>query len=306
MKNFSFYRFANLELYYPGLRGTLLAGLFDLQVFGRVYISPQEGINGYVTVHENRVHAMVDVIEKSAKEFQGLQLNEQLFKNEKAFTKLHVRWRDSLVSCGNWEPGLDRLLDGHRKTKRLNAEEWNEALESSDSILIDARNAYEVDVGRMEKDIGAGSGSKTFREQIGKTLEELQGKQDKPILMFCTSGIRCEKLSVIMEDHGFENVCLLEGGVTRYVSEAREKGLPVKFKGKLFSFDETLGQTITPDKLAKCHLCSAPTSKHINCSYIPCHKLFVTCESCLEKMHGCCSVDCHENFKNENVVSNFH
>lgn len=53
-----------------------------------------------------------------------------------------MRWRDSLVSCGDQEPGISRLLEGPKHTKRLFAAEWNEAL-SKESILIDARNDYE-------------------------------------------------------------------------------------------------------------------------------------------------------------------
>ncbi len=84
----------------------------------------------------------------------------------------------------------------------------------------------------------------------------------------------------------------MEGGVIEYVRKAREKGLPVKFIGKNFVFDERLGERISEDVIARCHQCGTPCDTHTNCKNEGCHLLFIQCEKCAEEMHGCCSDEC--------------
>ena len=115
---------------------------------------------------------------------------------------LSVRWRSSLVVAGEHEPGLDKLLAGPKFTQRATAREWNELLQDQDAILIDARNGYEQEVGRFaEKQAEVGVGSSKFSLQISETLERFKEtvSKDRKIIMCCTSGIRCEKLSLILE-----------------------------------------------------------------------------------------------------------
>jgi UPF0176 protein len=107
-------------------------------------------------------------------------------------------------------------------------------LSNEDAVLIDARNSYEVEVGRMD-DVKAkivGQGARRFRDQVEQVLTDLQrdGDANKRILMFCTSGIRCEKLAAVLENRGFNNVAQLNGGVTGYVRQARQERVLVKFK----------------------------------------------------------------------------
>lgn len=64
MKNFSFYKFINLETRYPGLRAKLLSNLFELNVKGRIYLAPLEGVNGYVSVHSDRVDRLKLILSK--------------------------------------------------------------------------------------------------------------------------------------------------------------------------------------------------------------------------------------------------
>jgi UPF0176 protein len=284
-----------LEEFYPSLRKTLLTSFGSINAFGRVYLCRDEGINGYVSVPHVHVDQFRHSLLSSAAQFQGIKLNEAVDKGRK-FTRLHVRWRDSLVSVGAArEPGLERLQQGSG-AQRLSPAEWNAALEEPETVLIDARNHYEYEVGRMEKEETAmvGVGAETFRDQVEDVVQQLHSAkaENKQILMFCTSGIRCEKLSVILEDEGFSNLSQLEGGVTEYVRTARETNTPIKFRGKLFSFDEKLGQQITPEHLGRCGVCGTATSSHWNCSYVPCHKLHVQCEDCHTRLHGACSPAC--------------
>lgn len=77
----------------------------------------------------------------------------------------------------------------------------------------------------------------------------LKGKEDNPILIYCTGGIRCEKAGVYLSQKGFRQVYSLDGGIVKYSRDIKEEGLECKFKGKNFSFDERLGDRVTSDIL---------------------------------------------------------
>ena len=116
--------------------------------------------------------------------------------------------------------------------------------------------------------------------------------REKPIAMFCTGGIRCEKASAYMMHHGFKNVFHLEGGIINYANQIKEEGLESQFKGKNFVFDDRLGEKITEDIIAKCHQCGALCDTHTNCKNDGCHLLFIQCPSCAETYAGCCTQAC--------------
>jgi UPF0176 protein len=125
-------------------------------------------------------------------------------------------------------------------------------------------------------------------------VDMMQDKKDKKIIMYCTGGIRCEKASAYMLHNGFPNVYHIEGGIIHYTNVAKEQGIPNKFIGKNFVFDERLGERITEDIIAKCHQCGDPCDDHTNCINPACHLLFIQCKKCAEKFEGTCSEECME------------
>ena len=100
-----------------------------------------------------------------------------------------------------------------------------------------------------------------------------------------------------MKHKGFSDVSHIEGGIIEYTRRAREQGLPVRFKGKNFVFDERMGERISDDILSSCHQCGTPCDSHTNCVNDGCHLLFIQCPSCAEKYHNCCSTICMEESK---------
>jgi UPF0176 protein len=112
--------------------------------------------------------------------------------------------------------------------------------------------------------------------------------------MYCTGGIRCEKASAWMLHNGYKNVFHLEGGIINYINNVREQQLENKFLGKNFVFDERLGERITEDILANCHICGASCDTHVNCANAACHLLFIQCDVCKEKFNNCCSEECKD------------
>jgi UPF0176 protein len=172
----------------------------------------------------------------------------------------------------------------------VNAEQFNHLTNDPNTIVVDMRNHYEYEVGHFESAIEIPSD--TFREQLPMAADMLKDAKDKNIIMYCTGGIRCEKASAYMLHKGFQNVFHLEGGVINYANQIKEKGLPSKFRGKNFVFDNRLGERITEEIIAHCHQCGRPADTHVNCANEACHLLFIQCDECKKKYEGCCSKEC--------------
>ncbi|MDU1458878.1 MAG: rhodanese-related sulfurtransferase, partial [Klebsiella sp.] len=209
----------------------------------------------------------------------------------KSFWVLRMRVRDRIVADGIDDPHFDASNVG----EYLQAAEVNAMLDDPDALFIDMRNHYEYEVGHFENALEIPAD--TFREQLPKAVEMMQAHKDKKIVMYCTGGIRCEKASAWMKHNGFNKVWHIEGGIIEYARKAREQGLPVRFIGKNFVFDERMGERISDEIIAHCHQCGAPCDSHTNCKNDGCHLLFIQCPSCAEKFAGCCSEACMEEHK---------
>ena len=279
----SFYR------YFPiadpkQFRDALYKALHQLNVFGRIYVA-EEGINAQISVPDSKVDAFRAYL-YSIPPLNGLRLNIAVDDDGKSFWVLKIKVRDKIVADGIHDPSFSM----ENKGRYVNAGQMNDMLQNGDTIVIDMRNHYEYEVGHFENAIEIPSD--TFREQLPMAVEMLQQQKDKPMIMYCTGGIRCEKASAYMLHKGFKNVYHVEGGIIHYARTAKEQNLPVKFIGKNFVFDERLGERITDDVIAQCHQCGEMCDTHVNCANDDCHLLFIQCPACAEKMKGCCTPEC--------------
>jgi UPF0176 protein len=256
----------------------------QLEVVGRIYIA-QEGINAQLalpSIHFEAFKAAVYTIEF----LKGIRLNIAIEEKQKSFIKLDIKVRAKIVADGIEDPTFSLQNSG----KYLDAAAWNDMMEKPDSVVIDMRNHYESEVGRFE---GASCpDTDTFREELARVLDLYKEEKDKPILMYCTGGIRCEKASAWMKHNGYNEVYHLEGGIINYVNQVNASSLDNKFKGVNFVFDQRLAERITEDVIAQCHQCGEPADKHINCANTGCHLLFIQCDACAAKFEHCCSDEC--------------
>lgn len=282
----SFYRYFILSDP-QSFRDNLYQALTALQVFGRIYIAT-EGINAQISVPQSCFSVLREVIYAAHPQLDGVRLNVALDDNGKSFWVLRMKVRSHIVADGINDPTFNPANVG----RYLTAEVVNSMTDDPNVLFIDMRNHYEYEVGHFDQAIEIPSD--TFREQLPKAVDILRHDKDKKIVMYCTGGIRCEKASAWMLHNGFKNVYHVEGGIIEYVRCAREKGLPLKFTGKLFVFDERLGERITPDIIAHCRQCGIPCDTHTNCHNHGCHLLFIQCYVCAGKYDGCCSVICQE------------
>ncbi|MCX8080409.1 MAG: rhodanese-related sulfurtransferase [Bacteroidia bacterium] len=281
----SFYRY--VEIKDPKrLRDELYLFWDQLRCKGRIYLA-HEGINAQMSVPEHNFENFKHHL-YSYPEFIGIPFKFAVEEKKYSFLKLVVKVRKKIVADGIDDPDFKPWDTG----QYLNAEEFNRMMELPDAIVVDMRNHYESEVGHFEGAILPDAD--TFREEIPIVAEMLAEHKDKPVLMYCTGGIRCEKASAYLKYKGFKKVYHLQGGIIQYAREVREKNLKSKFIGLNFVFDERMGERITPDIIANCHQCGKPCDRHVNCKNDACHLLFIQCEECEGKMNGCCSDKCRE------------
>jgi len=256
----------------------------ELGVLGRIYVA-DEGINAQLSVPTENLEAFKAHLE-SIDFLAGNRLNIAVEDDGKSFFKLAIKVRKKIVADGINDPEFDVTNIG----THLKAEAFNALTDRDDVVIVDFRNHYESEVGHFEKAILPDVVS--FREQLPKVAEALKDQKDKPIVMYCTGGIRCEKASAYMKYKGFKEVYQLEGGIIHYANQVKEQGLKNKFHGKNFVFDERLGESISSEVIAHCHQCGALCDTHTNCANVACNLLFIQCPECKAKMQNCCSDEC--------------
>ena len=279
----SFYRYVALKDP-QAVRDQLFLQWDALQCFGRIYVA-HEGINAQMSVPEHHWEQFVTEL-YAWKEFEQVPFKIAVEDDGKSFFKLTIKVRHQIVADGLSMDDYDVTNVG----RHLNAAEWNALMDSGEAILVDMRNHYESEIGHFEGAILPEA--ETFREELPEVLNKLKGQEDKPLLLYCTGGIRCEKTSAYLKHHGFQNVNQLHGGIIDYARQIAEQNLPNKFRGKNFVFDERLGEHISNDIISHCHQCGEPADTHVNCANKACNLLFIQCASCQEEHEQTCSPDC--------------
>jgi UPF0176 protein len=115
----------------------------------------------------------------------------------------------------------------------LDPEEWNELIREPEVLTIDTRNDYEVKVGQFKGALNPKTDD--FASFAAFVEEELKGREDEKIAMYCTGGIRCERSTAYLKSKGFKNVYHLKGGILRYLEKMpKEQSL---WEGDCFVFD---------------------------------------------------------------------
>jgi UPF0176 protein len=249
---------------------------------GRILVA-REGINGTVSGPKEAIQAYLDWMGQHA------ILGGTEFKIEGSeghtFLKLHVRVKEEIVHLGAGDLNIPQHPDNY-----IEPQEFREILANNpeDYIIFDARSKYETNVGRFKTAIDLDLDN--FRD-LPEKLKELEAYKDKPIITYCTGGIKCEKVSALMRDHGFDNVRQLHGGIIRYAAEAEGEN----FEGSCYVFDQRVVvpvNKVNPTVVGKCKLCEGPTETMVNCANPDCNDHFLICENCAEEMEGTCSETC--------------
>ncbi|TFC47575.1 rhodanese-related sulfurtransferase [Cryobacterium shii] len=205
------------------------------------------------------------------------------------FPRLVVKVRDEIVSFG--APGELRVDAGGvvgGGTKLSPAELHALVEERGDDVaFFDGRNAFEAEIGRFRNAIVPDVAN--TREFVAE-LES--GKydhlKDRPVVTYCTGGIRCEVLSSLMKDRGFGEVYQLDGGVVRYVEAFGDDGL---WNGSLYVFDQRMSVDFSGHVavIGHCTVCGEPTKNMLNCRDASCREQLVVCPACVAADPPACS-----------------
>jgi len=250
MKVVSLYRFLHLEDP-ESFRDQLKDICVAEGLLGTVLVAG-EGFNGTLAGSEKAVRVVMDWI----RTYCGI--SEELDArwtdaDEAPFRKMRVKVKREIVTLGRPD-----ILPHEKTGEHVDVERWNELIENPDVLVIDTRNHYEVEVGTFPGAIDPGNDS--FREFPEFAKELAEQSTERPLAMFCTGGIRCEKATALMLELGFNEVYHLQGGILNYLSEV--DAAENKWQGECFVFDTRVAvdQDLSEGGYVQCHACRRPLS----------------------------------------------
>ena len=242
-----FYKFKKLDQL--SKKKTFLQKYFIENNIKGTLILSKEGING--TISGKSIN--ISYVNKKIKSFLRFSKfdSENLSKsNFQPFHKPKVKIKKEVVPMGL------KILPKAKKDNHLTPSKWNNLIKNKNTLVLDARKPFEYEVGTFKKAINPNV--KHFRE-FPKYLNKLD--KIKPIAMFCTGGIRCEKASVYLNQNGFKNVFQLKGGILNYLKSINKKDS--LWKGECFVFDNRVSvrHNLSVGSYTICSGCRNPVSK---------------------------------------------
>lgn len=250
-----------------------------LELKGRIIISPH-GINGTLGGTLKNVRTYKSEMNKSEL-FKGITYKWSDGGSEH-FPRLSVKVRPEIVTFG----AADELKVDEQGVvnggKRLKPEEVHKLLQErgDEVVFFDGRNEYEAKIGRFKNAvIPSVEHTRDFPAELEKP--KYQKLKDKPVITYCTGGIRCEVLTALMKNRGFKEVYQIDGGIVKYGDTYGDDG---EWEGKLYVFDDRMTTSFS-DKakdIGECIHCQSRTSNYINCSNKRCNKLVLVCGTCAE------------------------
>lgn len=289
-----FYKYVHIENYEEFAKEHLQF-CKDLGIKGRILVA-EEGINGTLSGTVEQTNTYMETMHADPR------FHDLWFKIDEsdghAFKKMFVRPKKELVT---WR--LDEQIDPNVLTgKHLSPQEWYEAIQQDDVLIIDGRNDYEYEIGHFRGAIRPGvKTSREFPEWVRNTLSEYK---DKKVLMYCTGGVRCEVLSGIFLKEGFKDVSQLNGGIVTYGKDPVTKGR--LWDGKCYVFDERISVPVNRTDedvvIGKCYHCCKSEDRYVNCANPECNKQHICCTDCESEHKRSCSKECEEHPKNRYVI----
>jgi len=267
--NIAGYRFVDLDDR-DELREPFLNRCEELDLKGTILLS-SNGINFSLSGSQESVDRYLEFLE-SDERFIGIPL-KVTYNDYKPFRRMLVRLKKEIISLG-----MDDIRPVEFTGPNIKPNEFQEMLDNEEEVIVlDTRNDYEVRVGTFKNAIDLKIPSfRDFPEAVSNLPEEYK---KKPIVMFCTGGIRCEKASAVMLKSGFENVKQLEGGILDYFKDTDAS----HWDGDCFVFDDRVAvdKGLNETDYVMCYSCREPLTKDEVRS--PDYKVDDYCPYCVEE-----------------------
>ena len=220
-----------------GLKGTILLSV--------------EGINMFLAGTREAIDEFMDHI-ASQPEFEGILVKESL-SDHQPFSRMLVRIKKEIISMG-----VEAIRPRQKTSPKISATQLKQWLDDGKELtLLDVRNDYEIEIGTFNNAVPVGVDH--FRKFPDATKQLPDSMKQKPVVMFCTGGIRCEKAGPFMEEEGFEEVYQLDGGILKYFEDCGGD----HYTGDCFVFDKrvALDPELKETEFEQCYACQSILSR---------------------------------------------
>ena len=227
--NVSAYKFVSLPDA-AALREPLLQQARGLELKGTILLA-EEGINLFLAGSEGSVRALLAELRADPR-LADLQAKES-WSDDVPFGRMLVKHKREIIRMDHpaVRPAAGRAPALEARTLARWLDQGHDDA-GRPLVLLDTRNAFEVDYGTFEGAVDWRLAKfSEFPQALQAHAPELQGKA---VVSFCTGGIRCEKAAIVMQEAGLDHVWQLEGGILKYFEETGG----THFRGGCFVFDE--------------------------------------------------------------------
>lgn len=250
MKVVSFYRFTDIES--PDELCRELAALCKTRGLAGTILVAGEGVNGTLAGAAGELRAVFAWLQ------QYLVLETPLEgrwteARDAPFRRMRVRQKKEIVALGRPD-----IRPQERTGRHVSPEKWNELIDDPRTLIVDTRNHYEVEVGTFPRALDPGTDN--FRQFPEFAASLADTCRDRPLAMFCTGGIRCEKATALMLELGFGEVYQLQGGILNYLETIDSND--DRWHGECFVFDTRVAvdRDLAEGGYVQCHACRRPLS----------------------------------------------
>ena len=248
-----------------------------LNLKGRILIS-EHGINGTLGGNMSDLKKYI----RQTKEYPGFKKIDFKWSQGQGdeFPRLSVKVKKELVAFSSpteIQVDINGVVNGG---KHLRPEEVNKLVEErgDEVVFFDGRNAFEAKIGKFRGALVPDV--LTSHDFVGEVESgKYDHLKDKPIVTYCTGGVRCEILSAVMVNRGFKEVYQVKGGIVRYGEKFGNDGL---WDGSLYIFDKRMVQDFSenPEVIGECEKCGGKTKSFRNCANKACYQLILLCDDC--------------------------
>jgi len=218
-------------------------------------IFASEGINGTICAEKNVIEIVINLL-KEYTDSRNLNIKVN-FSKKKVFKKLKIKIKKEIVTMG-----VPEINPSENNGTYIDSADWNKLIKNQNTIVIDTRNNYEINIGTFKNSINPNTRNfSEFPKWVDDHLEtHCENRESTNIAMFCTGGIRCEKATSLLKKKGYKNIYHLRGGILQYLKDIpKEKNL---FEGECYVFDKrvALDQELEKGSYSICHACGMPIS----------------------------------------------
>ncbi|MFM7471949.1 MAG: rhodanese-related sulfurtransferase [Nodosilinea sp.] len=243
----TFYKFVPL-VDVGQIQRILLVYCQQLELRGTILLAP-EGINATVVGRQSAIDHLLTWL-ASQPQIGPCHYQAGII-TKVPFERLKVKLKSEIVALGKPE-----INPADQVGVYVEPEDWNSLISDPEVMVIDTRNAFEVEVGSFKGAVNPQT--RSFRELPAYVANHLDPVHHPQIAMFCTGGIRCEKATAYLLKQGFQQVYHLKGGILNYLRRV-PPGQSL-WQGECFVFDQrvSLNHQLETGSYQLCQTCGYP------------------------------------------------